>query len=193
MFNKNLILTITIKNNRTRKINTLATERGVCHVLTSLSCLFACHTVLSSSKGSKSSSLPGSGVLVWAPARLALLLRVWQGVAGGVGLSGMNRATRNATTTVQAPRKNGGPGIVIVYARKQRWGKWLQEELARCGTQVRMMMYLSGVLERDGIVRLDWCNAVQFDIEEEENETVECRTQTITETSNTSDHPLYQS
>lgn len=85
------------------------------------------HTVLSSSSGSKSSSLPGSGVLVWAPARLALLLLVWQGVPGGDGWSGMNRATINATTTVQAPRRNGGPGIIVFYAKQARKKSILEE------------------------------------------------------------------
>lgn len=58
--------------------------------------------------------------------------------------------------------------------------------------QVRMMMYLCGGLKRHGIVGFDWRNAVQFDIKEEENKTIERRTQTVTETSNTSDHSLNQ-
>lgn len=69
------------------------------------------HTVLSSRRGSKSSSLPGSGVLACAPVRLLLLLSSWHVLAPAVGRSGMNSATMKAANTVHAPSRKGGPGI----------------------------------------------------------------------------------
>ncbi len=98
---------------------------------------FQSQTLLSSSSGSKSSSLPGSSVLVWAPARLALFLRVWQGESVGVGLSGMKKATINATTTEQAPRRNGGPGELWSSAQI-RW----QESNIRGSNQGFMTLFV---------------------------------------------------
>ena len=79
--------------------------------------------MLSCSKGwkSRSSSLPGSGVLMWAsgssplPQELELGLRVWHMATSASALrSGMKRATRKATTTVHAPSRKGGPGIMLL-------------------------------------------------------------------------------
>lgn len=76
--------------------------------------------MLSSRRGSKSSSLPGSGVLACAPVRLPLLFSSWHVLAPAVGRSGMNRATMKAASTVHAPSRKGGPGIATRWQTKNR-------------------------------------------------------------------------
>lgn len=87
-------------------------------------------TILSCSRGSKSSSqgagglsssLPGRGVLMWMPAsediesllsgRGLSLRESWEEEEEQEGFSGIKRATRKAMTTVHAPKRKGGPGM----------------------------------------------------------------------------------
>lgn len=92
-------------------------------------------TILSCSSGSKSpslvvgrasSSLPGRGVLMWTPANEESWSLPSGGglslVSGSEGFSGMKRATRKATTTVQAPNRKGGPGMRAFCGRREREG-----------------------------------------------------------------------
>lgn len=75
----------------------------------------------SQAAGGLSSSLPGSGVLMWTPASedmdsllsgWGLSLRdSWEEEEEQEVFSGMKRATRKAMTTVHAPNRKGGPGI----------------------------------------------------------------------------------
>lgn len=53
-------------------------------------------------------------------------------------------------------------------------------------------MYLCGRLYWDGVVGLDGADPAQLHIKEEENEAVQRRTQTVTETSNPCYHALNQ-
>lgn len=57
---------------------------------------------------------------------------------------------------------------------------------------VEWSVYLCGDLNRDGVVGLDGGDPAQLDVKEEENEAIECRTQTVTETPNTCYHALNQ-
>lgn len=61
---------------------------------------------------------------------LVLVLRVWQSATSASALrSGMKSATRKATTTVHAPSRKGGPGIIVLY-REER-NKHMSEQTNR--------------------------------------------------------------
>lgn len=50
---------------------------------------------------------------------------------------------------------------------------------------------LTGSLKRDAVVSLDGRDSAQLDVEEEEDEAVERRAQSVTQTSDACDHPLH--
>lgn len=106
--------------------------------------------------------------------------------------SGIKRATRKATTTVHDPSRKGGPGI------SARWDQDRRKKLSLTFTSHRIAAvtepaYLSGTVQGQGVnvvFSLDGVHGVDVDVEEEEDEAVQSRPQTVTQTSDPRDHAL---
>lgn len=148
------------------------------------------HMTLSCSSGSRSSvSLMGTarGLPFWACVAelLPALLAVQVLTSASWWRSGMKKATTKANMTLHAPKRKGGPGTTSFYrrrenrlvtgnrtARKESARRISTHLCARCGSSCHRLHF------------------VQLHVEQEEDEAVESRAQTIAQASDTCDHPL---
>lgn len=98
--------------------------------------------------------------------------------------SGMKMATKRANTTVQAPNRKGGPGMSSFYhrAKNRRHLHGQKLLLIVCACASANLDFLRP--------SYCWLHIVQLHIEQEEDEAVESRTQTVAQPSDTCDHAL---
>lgn len=136
---------------------------------------------------------PAGGLWGWAWAPVLCFL--WLPDLSARLCSGMNRATSSDSSTEHAPNRKGGPGMMLLCRERHTGMIQARGQTQPSKQSEKLNRYLIRRVSHVGFGGLaqsfHLSHFVQLHVEEIEDKAIERRPQAVTQTPNSSDHPLH--